>query len=131
VAEKPPPWTERAACTPLVLRGDDWWHPDNEWPVRVQNAFYERGRAVCVTCPVQVECGRHGLELLNADSIDGMYGGMTPDELRVVARKIARSARKVAAHGSRARYVNYKCRCPPCRAANASDEADRRLRKAS
>jgi Transcription factor WhiB len=131
LTDGPPPWTKDAACTPHILSGRDPWHPDYELPRRFQAAMYEQARAVCISCPVQVECGRLGLELLNADSVDGMFGGMTPDELRGVARSVARSSRKVARHGTRARYVNYKCRCPPCEAANARYEADRRKRKAA
>jgi hypothetical protein len=92
--------------------------------------MYERARAVCIGCPVQVQCGRLGLELLNRDSVDGMYGGMEPDRLRSVARAIARSARKVARHGSRPGYVRG-CRCRPCRNANAAYESARRKRKAA
>lgn len=130
MTETPPPWTAHAACAPLVHAGHDPWHPDDELPGRIQAAMFEEGRAVCIACPVQVECGRLGLELLEADSVDGMYGGMTPDELRKVARVIGRPARKVAQHGSRGRYVNYRCRCVACRAANATSENRRRKRAA-
>jgi hypothetical protein len=125
-----PRWMGHAACIPHIAGGDDPWHPDDELPRRNQAAEYEWARAVCVTCPVIVLCGRLGLELLNTDGLDGMYGGMTPDELRDVARKVDRSPRRVAQHGTRSRYVNYKCHCPPCTAANSQGEADRRARKA-
>ena len=86
---------------------------------------------VCIGCPVQIDCGRYGLELLNTDGLDGMYGGLRPDELRSLARSVLRPARKVAQHGSRARYVNAKCRCAACSGANARYEAERRKGKAA
>jgi Transcription factor WhiB len=124
-----PDWTTRAACLPLVMAGEDLWHPDDELPRRVQEVMFEAARAICVTCPVQVQCGRQGLELLETDSVDGMYGGMVSDEMREIARKVQRSPRRVAQHGTRSRYVNYRCRCLLCRAANSVGEADRRTRK--
>jgi hypothetical protein len=92
--------------------------------------MYEQARAICLACPVQVQCGRLGLELLNRDSVDGMYGGMTPDELRDVARAVARSPRKMARRGSRSCYIK-SCGHPECRAANTRYEAGRRKRKAA
>lgn len=92
--------------------------------------MYEQARAVCIGCPVQVQCGRLGLELLNRDSVDGMYGGMTPDQLREVARAVARPARKVARRGTRSCYIR-QCGHPECRAANARYEAARRRGKAA
>ncbi len=130
MTDGPPTWTKDAACTPHILAGNDPWHPDWELPRRVQAVMYEQARAVCVACPVQVECGRLGLELLNANSVDGMFGGMTPDELRGVARAVARPARKVARRGTRPCYVKG-CDHPECRAANARYEAARRKRKAA
>ncbi len=128
--EGPPEWTRDAACAPRILAGDDPWHPDSELPRRVQEAMYERARSVCIGCVVQTSCCRLGLELLNRDSVDGMYGGATPDQLRSLARAIARSPRKVARHGSRSGYVRG-CRCRPCRGANATYEAGRRRGKAA
>ena len=125
-----PDWMRRAACIPHITAGRDPWHPDDELPRKEQAAMYAEARAVCVTCPVQVQCGRRGLILLETEGVDGMYGGMAPDELRAVARTIARPTRRVAQHGTRARYVNYKCKCPLCRLANSTGEADRRARKA-
>ena len=79
---------KHAACIPHICEGRDPWHPDDEQPRRVQAVMYEQARVVCVACPVQVLCGRRGLVLLETDGVDGMYGGMTPDELRVVARTL-------------------------------------------
>ena len=130
MTDGPPPWTKDAACSPHIFAGRDPWHPDVELPRRVQAVMYEQARAVCIGCPVQVQCGRFGLELLNADTVDGMFGGMTPDELRGVARAVARSPRKVARRGSRSCYI-HRCGHAECRAANARYEAGRRKGKAA
>ena len=58
--------------------------------------------------------------------VRGMYGGLRPDELRQLTRKLGRPARKVAQHGTRARYV-VGWRKPCCCRANARDEHDRRI----
>lgn len=121
-----PGWMKLSSCIPHMREGDDPWHPDDELPGKVQAAMFEQGRVVCAACPVQVQCGRRGLELIETDGVDGMYGGMTPDQLRAIARTVGRPTRKVAQHGTRARYVNYKCHCPLCRAANAQAESARR-----
>ncbi len=130
LTDGPAPWTARAACTPHIQAGRDLWHPDDELPRRVQAGMYEEARGICIGCPVQVECGRRGLELLNEDAVVGMFGGMTPDELRTIARAVARSPRKMARRGSRSCYIR-SCGHPECRAANARYEAARRKRKAA
>ena len=61
-------------------------------------------------------------------SVVAVYGGMTPDDLRDLARRVGRTTRKEAQHGTRARYVKG-CRCPACRGANARGEAARRTAK--
>jgi len=131
LTDGPPSWTERAACTPHVAAGRDLWNPDDEQPRRVLAVLWEKARGVCIGCPVQVECGRFGLELLNdTGAVTGMYGGMDPDQLRAVARAVARSPRKMARRGTRSCYI-HGCGHPECRAANARYEADRRKRKAA
>jgi hypothetical protein len=125
LTDGPPPWTKDAACTPHIRAGNDPWHPDIELPARVQAVMYEAARVVCVGCPVQVQCMRFGLELLNRDSVDGMYGGATPDQLRQIARAVSRSPRKMARRGSRSCYVR-NCGHPECCAANTRYEAGRR-----
>ena len=124
-----PAWMKHSACIPHIAGGDDPWHPDDEEPRRVQAAMYERARVVCVACPVQVLCGRRGLVLLETDGVDGMYGGMTPDELRALARSLARPTRKVAQEGSRSCYIKG-CGHAACRAANTRYESARRAQKA-
>ena len=84
-------------------------------------------RRICAACPVWLACARYGLELLETTGqVLGMYGGLTRADLREVARWLGRPARKVAQHGTRARYV-AGCRCPDCTRANARGEHSRRL----
>lgn len=52
-----------------------WWFPDSE-----KEEQYARGRAVCEQCAIQAECLERGLH-----EPDGMWGGFTPDERRLVA----------------------------------------------
>jgi hypothetical protein len=87
--------------------------------------------AVCAACPVQVQCGRYGLELLADDYVIAVYGGMAPETLRDIVRRIGRPARKVAQQGTRARYVSKRdaCRCELCRAANQRYEHARGPRR--
>jgi hypothetical protein len=120
-----------AACIPYIAAGRDLWHPDEDLPSRARAAMYEEARTVCAGCPVQVQCGRRGLVLLATEGLDSsMYGGMTPDELRGLARALGLPSRKVAQHGTRACYVNNNCGRPECTEANTRYESDRRAQKA-
>jgi hypothetical protein len=85
---------------------------------------------VCLGCPVQVECGRLGIELVAAEWLPEhvIYGGMDAADLRAMARRLGRADRKQARHGTRPMYVKG-CRCDPCRRANSVEEAARRRRK--
>jgi hypothetical protein len=56
---------------------------------------------------------------------------MEPDDLRGLAKTMGRKTRKVADRGTRARYVNAKCRCLACVQANSRYESARRAAKAS
>lgn len=121
----PPPaaWTKRASCVGMVGGDFDPWHGDGPQHAR---ELLSQARLICLGCPVQVECTRYGLEQLTVDSVHGMYGAMAPDELRTLARMLGRPSRRVAAHGTRTRYINEKCRCPDCVAANTLYEGRRR-----
>lgn len=126
----PPAWVRQAACLGKATADHDPWHPP-EKPPSIRRKMVAEALEVCIACPVQVACGRYGLELLATDGGIAVYGGLTPEQLRDLARMIGRPARLVAQHGTRARYVNAKCRCEACRAANARDEHARRTAKAS
>ena len=126
----PAAWMRQAACLGMAGPDHDPWHPPPEAPASVRNAFVAEAVAVCA---VQVTCGRYGLELLASDYVVAVSGAMDPDALRDIARRIGRPARKVAQHGTRARYVSKTdaCRCEACRAVNARGEHARREGKAA
>jgi Transcription factor WhiB len=129
----PPAWARQAACLGQATADHDPWHPPKE-PASVRNALVAEAVAICAACPVQVACGRFGLELVVTDGGPlGIYGGMAPEALRDIARRIGRPTRQVAQHGTRARYVSRAdpCRCEACRAANWRYEQARRVAKAA
>jgi len=126
VLAAPPDWTRQAACNGQAAGDRDPWHPSLDATAAQERRAYGWARAVCLGCPVQVACTRYGLELLTAEPVEGMYGGLRPDQLRSLARRLERAARKQAQHGTRARYVKG-CRCVGCRAENARREHERRL----
>jgi hypothetical protein len=106
----------------------DPWHPDVDAPASVRQVLVAEAVAVCAACPVQVQCGRYGIEMLATDWVVAVYGGMTPDLMRDMARRLGRPTEKEAQHGTRSRYVKG-CRCQACRRANASSEVARRAAK--
>lgn len=55
---------------PCVGKPQEFWFPGEH-----QMHLYERGRAVCRTCPRQVACLEDGM-----GEPAGMWGGMTPAE---------------------------------------------------
>ncbi len=132
---RPADWTERAACDGLATPADDPWHPNDHTLTTTQLAYqYARARRVCSTCPVRLQCARYGLDLLPLTGVEGMFGGLTPKELRKVARRMGLPWQPVAQHGSRARYV-AGCTdgpdsgaCEPCKVAHREYEAQRRAR---
>jgi WhiB family transcriptional regulator, redox-sensing transcriptional regulator len=106
-----PGWASAAACRGQATGRSDPWHPeDGNW---------DQGRAACAGCPVRADCLADGLRLLGqAGQVEGMWGGLTPAELRRAAAARGLPTRKQAQHGTRPRYT-AGCRCGPCRAANA------------
>ena len=128
----PPPWVRQAACLGMATAERDPWHPPGK-PASLYRELVAEAVAVCAACPVQVQCGRWGLELLADEFVVAVYGGMDPATMRDIARRIGRSPRKAAKHGTRARYVSKRdaCRCQLCRAANQRYEHARRLSKAA
>lgn len=69
------PWREDAAC--LSARDVNFF-PDREDSVGVS-----RAKAVCATCPVAAECLSWAIE---TNQVDGIWGGHTPKERRVIRR---------------------------------------------
>lgn len=66
-----PAWRQRAAC-----RGVDpaIFFPPGD-PVRVVSSVYDRARAVCSACPVQLVCLKEHL-----DELHGFWGNASPKE---------------------------------------------------
>jgi WhiB family redox-sensing transcriptional regulator len=117
-------WSRSAACKGRATREHDPWHPDAG---RANRYLYAEARAVCATCPVIGQCRDRGLDLIElTGEVEGMFGGLTPAELRQLARQLGRPTRKVAAHGTPSGYV-AGCRQACCRDANARYKAGRRL----
>ena len=124
-----PAWMKHSACIPHIAGATTRGTRTTRSPAGCRPPCTSGPALVCVACPVQVLCGRRGLVLLETDGVDGMYGGMTPDELRAVARTLARPTRKVAQEGSRSCYIKG-CGHAACRAANTRYESARRAQKA-
>jgi WhiB family redox-sensing transcriptional regulator len=126
-----PSWAENAACRGLAGGETDWWHPGDRRGTEARVA-YAVARRVCQTCPVRLECCKYGLALLPLMGVAGMFGGLTPPELKELAADLERPKRVQAQHGTRAMYVGCHsrpgCRCGPCRQANAEGEYGRRRR---
>lgn len=111
-------WRDHAACAGMADAALDPWFPDEDMPRRDQTAAFDLAREVCDGCPVMVQCLEVGLALIPLDGAQGMYGGMTPAELRAEARRRGIPDRTVAQHGTRARRVSG-CDCGPCKRAHA------------
>ncbi len=124
----PPRWARQAACAGKATADRDPWHPDLDAPASARRSLVAEAVAVCAACPVQVQCGRYGIEMLADDAVIAVYGGMAPDDLRDMARRLGRTTRKTARHGTRSCYVKG-CDRRKCRAANATYEAARRVGK--
>lgn len=72
-------WRQRAACAG-DWNGDPWFPGDkSNDPHR-----YDYARAVCARCPVRSECLEFALETREQH---GMFGGLTPDQRKALARK--------------------------------------------
>lgn len=86
---KGPDWRGRAACSRL--------DPDIFYPVG--DGAYARemtgiAKQACLSCPVRAECLRQALE---TGEQYGIWGGMTPEERRDLARRNMRRRRIDAA----------------------------------
>lgn len=118
-------WRSEAACDGLTDRDHDPWVPDGTRRDRALQ--FARARRVCQHCPVRLPCARYGLSLLpEGEASVGMFGGLTPADQRAVARWLEKPDRKVAAHGTRSRYV-AGCRCLGCKHAHREYEHARRI----
>ena len=59
------------------------WFPDIEWVPRRAATPAPDAVAICQTCPVRVECQRHGTEV---DAL-GIWGGLTQLERRAARQR--------------------------------------------
>jgi WhiB family transcriptional regulator, redox-sensing transcriptional regulator len=84
-----------------VLLSDEWWNlaacrnaePELFFPISATSASLpavERAKAVCASCPVQSQCLRYALRHRQEQ---GIWGGMTEDERRLLSRRLARNER--------------------------------------
>jgi len=69
--------------------------PSFFWPEFGVPASLAAALAVCSECPVRIECLAAGLNEL--DHSGGIWGGTTPEQRRVIRRKVAKYRRRVAA----------------------------------
>lgn len=79
-------WRQRAAC-----RASD---PEVFFPLPGDLAGIAQAKAICAGCPVRGEC--LGAALAGGDD-EGVFGGYTPAERRVVRRRQAARVGEVAA----------------------------------
>lgn len=82
-------WMRRAACTRM--------EPDIFYPVgdgAYAREMTEIAKQACLSCPVRAECLRRALE---TGERYGIWGGMTPEERRDLARRDMRRRRFAAA----------------------------------
>lgn len=121
-----PDWTARAACKGLATPERDLWSP-GEW-LSPEDAAVDLhlARRICSTCPVRVECASAELALLPKMAPHSMRGGLLPDELVDLAKRLGMPHRQQAQCGTRSKYV-AGCRCDDCRSAHATYEHERRL----
>lgn len=95
-------WWTRAACASA--------DPELFFPISYSGPALRQvaqAKAICARCPIQRDCLRYALD---AGSIQGVWGGMTEEERRRLARRERRArARQVRHAGARPR-VREKAR---------------------
>lgn len=71
-------WQDKALCKGMT---DKFFAPD----VRVKTgaSFYREAIEVCKECPVRTECGEYAVK---EEIMHGVWGGMTPNQRRVMIR---------------------------------------------
>ncbi|SDN51648.1 Transcription factor WhiB [Klenkia soli] len=98
---RPPDWTTDGLCLGVGAGARDLWH------IKGQE---ERARAICATCPVRYDCALLAL----TETIDsGVWGGLTVQDRKVLAREYGFEPPGAPPHGSRARYVHRDSPCRP------------------
>jgi WhiB family redox-sensing transcriptional regulator len=79
-------WRELAAC---AGREDDLFFPTNE----AETAIVRAAKAVCEACRVQADCLAYAME---TGQTEGIWGGMTSRERRVVRRQWIAGSRRAS-----------------------------------
>ncbi|MDT3767194.1 WhiB family transcriptional regulator [Gleimia hominis] len=83
-------WQFQAACRDMDT--ELFFHPEGErGSTRRRRA--EAAKAICATCPVLEQCREHALRVMEPY---GVWGGMTEEERREVARSRKRRRASVA-----------------------------------
>jgi WhiB family transcriptional regulator, redox-sensing transcriptional regulator len=89
-------WWTRAACASA--------DPELFFPISYSGPALRqvaRAKAICARCPIQQECLSYALD---AGSIQGVWGGMTEEERRRLARRKRRAQAHLVQHtGARPR----------------------------
>ncbi len=100
-AHEPTPWTTRAACRGIT-EPDLFFLDHGQSPAQA--------KAVCAGCPVRQECLDYAVRWrIN----DGIWGGTTPRERRLISRAAPRPHHFPPRHGTTGRY-HIGCRCQRC-----------------
>ena len=117
--EADPKWRELAAC-----RGTD---PDLFFPERGDFNGHMAAIKVCNTCPVIEQCLQYALD---ANELDGVYGGKSGRERRRIRR--ATGGRKPAACGTDSGYFRHirKFNEEPCQACKTAHTEIQKVRNA-
>lgn len=87
---RPPAFLNLAACKGAPL--------DAFFPVGTDPNGYAKAIQYCARCPVAAECLQYALD---TGSDDGMYGGTTPADRRLIRRGMARASNFGAGHGDK------------------------------
>jgi WhiB family transcriptional regulator, redox-sensing transcriptional regulator len=100
----------------------EWWtlaacqsaDPDLFFPISgagPARAQVERAKAVCAGCPVLSDCLRYALA---AGPLQGVWGGLTEDERRLLRQREAKARMRASRHsGARARATRFGSAFPP------------------
>ena len=90
-------WWSRAACATA--------DPELFFPISYSGPALRqvaRAKAICAGCPIQQECLSYALA---AGSIQGVWGGMTEEERRLLLRRKRRARVRGAQHAGARRRV--------------------------
>ena len=103
-------WEDHALCKgeDIDLFFEPWNHED-------------RAKTTCYSCVVQDQCL---LFAVQNGIWDGIWGGMTPDERKLWARK-----NRLARHGTLTGYTTDGCRCENCKKEMTEYDREHRPRR--